>query len=96
MEQPYPPPIPLEQRRAILGQAVSAAIARGGVVQTQTDTTVALTFGRPVNHILHLLIALFTCGLWAIVWLILAATGGQKRQIITVDDWGNLGGYTTS
>jgi hypothetical protein len=35
---------------------------------------------RPdTNHILHFLITMFTCGLWVVVWFILAMQGGRFR-----------------
>ena len=49
-----------------------------------------LVRGKKVNHILHLFLSIFTLGLWAIVWVILTLTGGEKRQVITVDDYGNV------
>jgi hypothetical protein len=34
---------------------------------------------RPgTNHVLHLLMCVFTCGLWALVWLLITATTGNK------------------
>ena len=34
---------------------------------------------RPgVNHVLHLLVTLTTCGLWAFVWLGIALFGGGR------------------
>jgi hypothetical protein len=33
--------------------------------------------GKPVNHVLHLLLSLFLCAMWVPVWLIMAAVGGE-------------------
>lgn len=30
----------------------------------QTADSAVLAFGKPTNHILHLLLSVFTCGLW--------------------------------
>jgi hypothetical protein len=49
-----------------------------------------LLTGQVVNHVLHAILTLFSCGLWAIVWLLLFVTGGVKRHIVQVDDWGNV------
>ena len=46
--------------------------------------------GQPVNNVLHAILTLFMCGLWLPVWLILAATGGERRNTISVDEWGQL------
>ncbi len=29
-------------------------------------------------------------GLWLLVWVLLAVTGGEKRQLIQVDEFGNI------
>lgn len=40
-------------------------------------------FERPgINHILHLLITIFTCGWWGVVWVFLAIFGGGKAHCI--------------
>lgn len=47
--------------------------------------------GSQVNHILHLLITLFTCGLWVIVWILLAVSQGEeRRQLVFVDSFGSV------
>ena len=43
-----------------------------------------------VNHTLHAILTIFTCLLWGIVWAIIAATGGEKRQMVVVDEFGNV------
>lgn len=42
-----------------------------------THTTVR----RPCNHALHLVLSLFTCGLWLPVWAVLAVVG--RRETVT-------------
>jgi hypothetical protein len=80
----------LEERKKLLAQQVQQAVARGARVESQSDTMAVVIYGKPVNHILHFLIGLVTVGAWWIVWLILAISGGEKRQMITVDDFGNV------
>ena len=46
--------------------------------------------GKPVNHVLHLILTLVTCLVWGLVWLVLALTGGEKRSIASVDEFGNV------
>jgi len=43
-----------------------------------------------VNHVLHGVLSLLTCGLWLLIWLIVAAAGGPKREQIFVDEWGGV------
>ena len=44
--------------------------------------------GKPVNHILHLILSLVTVGFWLIIWVALVIFGGEKREIVEVDAWG--------
>jgi hypothetical protein len=83
-------PRPLAERRQILSRHIQMAVAAGGRVESQSDDNAVIVKGKDVNHVLHVLISIFTCGLWLIVWLILIITGGEKRQLITVDEWGNV------
>jgi hypothetical protein len=78
----------LEDRKRILAQQIQQAIARGGRVQSQSDTMAVIVHGHPVNHLLHFILGIFTFGLWWIVWIILAVSGGEKREMITVDEMG--------
>ena len=61
---------------------VANAVSRGGHVVYESDTEVHVVEGRSVNHILHLLLTVFTLGLWIIPWIIVVATGGEKRYTI--------------
>ncbi|MEV0400499.1 helix-hairpin-helix domain-containing protein [Actinoallomurus sp. NPDC050550] len=88
--QPGGAPLPPEQLRAILGNAVMRQASFGWRVQAQSDTQAVLVSGGQVNHVLHLLITLLLCGLWLPVWVILAITGTEKRLVIAVDPYGVL------
>ena len=46
--------------------------------------------GRRPNHLLHVILSVITAGLWIIVWILIAVGGGEKRQILTVDEFGNV------
>ena len=39
---------------------------------------------------LHAILAVFSFGLWAPVWITLGIQGGEKRRAASVDEWGNL------
>jgi len=83
--------MPPEQRRALLAQQIASMVAsRGARVESQSDFQAVLATGQPVNHVLHAIIFFCTCGIWLLVWLILALTGGVKRQLVTVDEFGNV------
>jgi hypothetical protein len=68
-----------------LDAALASAVAHGWRVEYRDHTSAVIAGGAPCNHILHLLLTMFTCGLWAPVWLIIAATSGTKRLMLVVD-----------
>jgi hypothetical protein len=59
-------------------------------VESQSDFQAVIVHGQPVNHTLHVLLSIFTCGLWLIPWLVLGVAGGEKRTVVSVDDYGNV------
>lgn len=79
-----------DQRKQALAQMVAQEVAHGKRVESHTDYQAVLVTGKPVNHILHLILTLLTCGAWGLVWLILAFAAGEKRTVVAVDDWGNI------
>lgn len=96
-DTPPPPPAvsgpqPLDDatRRAYLAQAVANQVRQGSRVESQMDFQAVLVDGKPVNHVLHLILTLVTCFAWGIVWLILVGLGGEKRYSLSVDGYGNI------
>ena len=79
-----------DERKEALAEAVQSAFARGYRVESQTNYQAIVVSGKPVNHILHLLLSLFTVGIWVLVWIGLAISGGEKRELISVDEYGNV------
>ena len=77
-------------RRARLNQAVADYVRNGWRVESQGDGYAVVVFGNRPNHILHLILTLVTFGLWAIIWIIIALSSGEKRRTIQVDDFGNV------
>ena len=85
----------LEDRKRILANYIAGQIVAGQRVESQTDTSAVLVKGKPVNHTLHLLVVLFT--VWfgyglihAIIWICFGIFGGEKRNAVRVDDYGNI------
>jgi hypothetical protein len=78
-----------DERKESLARMVTAQLANGQHVESQSDYQVVLVRGHRLNNTLHLIMTLITFGLWGIVWIALALTGGEKRSIVTVDEWGN-------
>lgn len=79
-----------DERKALLAQQLQGTAARGFRVESQSEFQAVVVEGQPVNHVLHAIITIFSCGIWAIVWIILAITGGEKREMVVVDEFGNV------
>ena len=88
------PAIPLKSdaaRAAILDRAVMQRVGQGGRVESRTQFQAVIVYGRPVNQVVHAILTIFTCFLWAIIWLIAnSGNGGERREVIQVDPYGEL------
>ena len=81
----------LDDRKALLAQHVAQQIAAGARIESQSETMAVLVRGKRVNHILHFLLGFPTFGVWWLtVWPFLAITGGEKRQMLQIDEYGNV------
>lgn len=78
-----------EERKELLARTVSGQVASGARVESQSDFQAVVVRGKSVNHVLHLILTLVTFTLWGIVWIALAIFGGEKRSMVTVDEYGN-------
>lgn len=82
-------PSDLDQRKAVLAERVAYYVGYGYRPESQTETQAVMVSGHRPNHILHLILTILTGGLWGIfVWLPIAVFGGEKRKVITVDEYG--------
>jgi len=79
-----------EERKRALHDAIQAQVVAGGRVESQSDFEAVIVHGKPLNNTLHLLVTIFTCLIWGIVWAALAIFGGERRTLITVDEYGNV------
>ncbi len=68
----------------ILDAQVARYVQAGWAVESRSETMAVLKSGDRPNHVLHLLITIFTCGFWAFVWFLLAVTSRQHRMALTV------------
>jgi hypothetical protein len=80
-----------EERAEILDQHLIAMTGTNGRVETHSAASAVVVNGKPVNHVLHLLLSLFCCGWWVPVWLALVALGGERRTTVSVDQYGRIG-----
>jgi hypothetical protein len=78
-----------ERRREQLANTLANQVASGGRIESQSEFQAVVVDGHRVNHVLHAIISFFTCGLWIVIWLVLGLSGGEKRRIVRVDQYGN-------
>ena len=95
-QPPESPPTPIDvstrsdaERKKMLADAIQRQVVQGGRVESQSDFQAVIVHGGKVNHTLHVIISIFTCGLWLIPWLVMGAVGGEKRTVVSVDEYGN-------
>ena len=79
----------VDERKQILSRQIGSLLSQGRRVESQSDFQAVLLRGHAVNHVLHLIITFVTLGFWGIVWIALVALGGEKRELVQVDEWGN-------
>lgn len=79
-----------EQRKRALAQAVQREVMGGARVESQTDEAAVLVTGKPINHILHLILSFLTCFAWVLVWGVLYGVSRERRIMLTVDPYGNV------
>jgi hypothetical protein len=65
-------------------------VTAGGRIESQADFEAVIATGKDINHTLHAILTLATCLMWGLPWAVIAATGGVKRQLVTVDEFGDV------
>lgn len=79
-----------DDRKQALARAIQTEVAGGSRIESQGDYQAVAVRGHRVNHVLHLILSLVTLGAWLIVWLALVLFAGEKRRLMSVDEYGNL------
>jgi hypothetical protein len=79
-----------QQRSEILDAELFGWVRGGARVQARTATQAVVTTGKPVNHILHLLVSVLCCGAWLPVWALVTAFGGIFSRTLTIDENGEV------
>jgi hypothetical protein len=80
-----------DDRQEELDHAVQLKVQYGCRVESRSTFQAVVVSGRPVNHLLHFVVGLFTIGIWwLVVWLPLTITGGEKRIVLSVDERGRV------
>lgn len=79
-----------EERKEALARQVQAEVAKGWRVESTGDYQVEMVKGKPVNHLLHLILTLVTVFMWVVIWVLLAMFGGESRLLLIVDEFANV------
>lgn len=79
-----------EERKRKLANQIRTEVTQGGRVESQGDFDAVLATGKEINHTVHLIATIVSCGIWGIVWLVMALTGGIKRKMVAVDEYGQI------
>lgn len=74
----------------MIDHAVRQEVIRGGKVESQSASAATVTYGQPVNHVLHLLLTILTCFLWSPVWALVAVANRPTRVLLSVGPDGQL------
>ena len=80
------------ERKNLLNNHIARVFSYSRDAQTllHTDFQASIKFGKPINHILHLLLCIPTFGFWLIVWFFIGITHKENVTIYTIDDFGNI------
>ena len=79
-----------EERRYALTEQVRMLVTQGARVESQNEYDAVVVNGKEINHTLHLILSVVTCGIWLLVWGGIAIWGGPTRQLATVDEYGHV------
>lgn len=79
-----------DDRKRKLANQIRTEVTQGARVESQGDFDAVVATGAEVNHTLHLIATVVSCGIWGIVWLVMTLTGGIKRKMVAVDDYGQV------
>lgn len=90
--QPNDERVPDDQRKGVLARAIANAVGTGQRVETRIDDyAVVMVSGKAAtNHTFHLLMSIFTAGIWLPVWAIASANNREHRFALSVDAYGNI------
>ena len=79
-----------EYRRTNLAHRIRSLVMDGYRVEAQSDYQVILVSGKRPNHLLHLILTIVTLGIWLFVWIGVAIFGGERRRVVSIDEYGQL------
>ncbi len=79
-------------RKYRLSQAVQREVILGGRVESQSDLSAVIQYGKSTNHVLHLILTLVTLGFWGWVWagLAIIRVFTKHTVFLSVDETGRI------
>jgi hypothetical protein len=73
---------------------ISTKTLQGYMVADRNDKSLVAVLVKPgekVNHLLHFLISVVSCGFWLFVWAFLALVKSKEQRVrISIDNGGNI------
>lgn len=72
-------------RDAVLQFGIQQALRDGWRVESTGPGFAVLVIGSNSGDVLHVVLILFTCGLWIPFWLLIRHYTGEQRAILTVE-----------
>ena len=79
-----------DERREILDRSLQLWGAKGYRIENRSEFQATISKGKEIQHVLHIVLTVLTAGLWLFVYLPLWLLTGIKREMITVDEYGNV------
>lgn len=78
-----------EQRKGMLDSALNLYGAKGFRIENRSDYQATVSKGKETRHVLHIVLAVVTGGLWLVVYIPLWLVTGIRRRLVSVDEYGN-------
>lgn len=75
------------QPEQLLDEKMRVWVGQGWRIESRLPGQVVMVTGRPVNHLLHLVLTICTAGLWGLVWL---TRTGEQRQLFEISHSGKI------
>ena len=88
------------ERREALDTRIRELLWQGRRVESQLEFSAVLIRGQHINHALHFILVVLTAGfwgfdsgawvIWIVVWLALVFFAGVRKELVLVDESGNV------
>lgn len=82
--------ISASEREQILDENLFMCQDVGKCLESRVGFSAVVVTPKSTNHVLHLIISLVSGGLWLPVWLVIALKNKDEREILHVDEYGNV------